>query len=93
MADGGSVARRVVVRGRVQDGFFRRETLERARAVGAAGWVRNRDDGAVEALVEGQAEAVEEVLAFLRRGPAHAQVADVEVAVVEPSGLSGFVVR
>ena len=62
--------RRVVVRGRVQGVFFRDSMRERARAHGVAGWVRNRPDGSVEAVLEGPAEAVERVLRFARDGSA-----------------------
>lgn len=74
------IARQVVVRGRVQGVGFRYATLEVAQAAGATGWVRNRRDGAVEAFVQGDAAAVESVVAWCRRGPPAARVTDVEVA-------------
>lgn len=58
-----------------------------------AGWVRNTSDGAVEAVFEGDAAAVEEMVAFCRRGPGRAAVASVEVEDEEPEGLPGFTVR
>jgi acylphosphatase len=73
--------------------FFRDSTRQRAGADGLAGWVCNRSDGAVEAVLEGPPEAVERMLRFLEDGPPRAQVDDVEVSQEEPEGLSGFEVR
>jgi acylphosphatase len=87
------IRRRVVVHGRVQGVFFRDSARERARAHGVAGWVTNRPDGAVEAVLEGPQDAVERVLRFLKTGPRHASVDDVEVREEEPEGLSEFRVR
>ncbi len=87
------IRRRVVVHGQVQGVFFRDSTRERAGAHGVAGWVCNRPDGAVEAVLEGPPDAVERVLRFLRSGPRQASVDDVEVHEEEPEGLSGFSVR
>jgi acylphosphatase len=87
------IRRRAVVHGRVQGVFFRDSTRERARAHGVAGWVCNRPDGALEAVLEGPREAVERVLRFLETGPPRARVAGVEVSEEEPLGLSGFEVR
>lgn len=90
---GGAVVRRAVVRGHVQGVFFRRATADRAGTLGVAGWVRNRADGAVELHAEGEARAVEDLLAFAREGPRGARVAAVDVADAEPEGLDGFEVR
>ena len=87
------VRRRVIARGRVQGVFFRDSARERATAHGVAGWVCNRGDGAVEAVLEGPAEAVERVLRFFETGPPHASVERVEVRDESPEGLSGFAVR
>jgi acylphosphatase len=87
------IRRRVVVRGRVQGVFFRAATREAAIAAGIGGWVRNRADGAVEAVFEGTPDAVERLVAFARDGPPHAQVDHVEVAEEQPEGLRGFAVR
>ena len=83
----------MVVHGRVQGVFFRDSLRQRANAHGVAGWARNRADGAVEAVLEGPAEAVERVIRFAQTGPAQAEVSDVEVSEGEPEGLSGFEVR
>jgi acylphosphatase len=87
------IRRRVTVTGRVQGVFFRDTVRRRAESAGVAGWVSNRSDGAVEAVFEGDADAVEELVDFCRRGPSRAEVASVEVTEEEPEGLSGFQVR
>jgi len=87
------IRRRVIVRGLVQGVFFRDSTRRLAQRHGVSGWVANRADGAVEAVFEGEAEAVERLVAFSRQGPRGAQVESVEVAEEEPEGLSGFAVR
>ena len=90
---GGRVRRRVVVRGRVQGVFFRGSTRERARQEGVAGWVRNRSDGSVEAVFEGEPEAVDAMVAYCRLGPEWARVESVDACAEEPEGLAGFEVR
>lgn len=70
----------VYVRGRVQGVFFRYETKDRADGLGVKGWVRNLPDGRVEAVFEGEREAVERMIDFCRRGPMGAKVAGVEVS-------------
>jgi acylphosphatase len=87
------IRRRAVVRGNVQGVFFRDSTREQAETHGVHGWVSNRSDGAVEAVLEGPADAVERVLQFLRDGPSRADVEDVDVHEEEPEGLSSFEVR
>lgn len=84
---------RVVVHGLVQGVFFRDSTRRLAQRHGVAGWVANRPDGAVEAVFEGDAAAVERLVAFSREGPRGAQVESVEVLEEEPEGLRGFGVR
>ena len=61
--------RRVVVQGHVQGVFFRETTRRRALAAGVAGWVRNAADGSVEAVFEGEREAVDRLVAFAQEGP------------------------
>ena len=87
------IRRRVVVHGHVQGVFFRDSTRRLAEREGVAGWVRNRPDGTVEALFEGDVDAVERLLRFMREGPRGAQVERVDVAEEEPEGLRGFGVR
>jgi len=84
------VRRRVIVHGRVQGVFFRGATEAEAAAAGVAGWVRNRPDGSVEAVFEGDPDGVAALVAFCRRGPRHARVARLEVFEEEPEGLRAF---
>jgi acylphosphatase len=84
---------RVVVRGRVQGVFFRAEASVRARSLGLTGWVRNRSDGSVEAVLEGPQEGVESMLRWCTQGPAGARVDAVEVAWEPPAGAAAFEVR
>jgi acylphosphatase len=90
---GDRIRRHVVVQGRVQGVFFRDSVRERARAHGVAGWICNRSDGAVEAVLEGRPDNVERVVRFVKVGPRHANVEQVEVTDEEPEGLSGFEIR
>ncbi|MGB9182494.1 MAG: acylphosphatase [Solirubrobacteraceae bacterium] len=90
------IRRRVVVRGRVQGVFFRDSVRRRALSEGVSGWVGNREDGAVEALVEGAPDAVQAVIDFCAEGPSRAEVRDVEVideSVGAGEPLRGFEVR
>jgi acylphosphatase len=87
------IRRHVTVKGDVQGVFFRDSTRERAQSRGVAGWVANRPDGSVEAVFEGDEDAVESMLRFVREGPRRADVRDVEVTEEEPEGLDGFEVR
>jgi acylphosphatase len=87
------IRRRVIVHGHVQGVFFRDSTRRLAEREGVAGWVRNRPDGAVEAVFEGEPDAVERLVRFMREGPRGAQVERVDVAEEEPEGLRGFSVR
>lgn len=85
--------RRVLVSGKVQDVFFRDSTQRQAERTGIAGWVRNMPDSRVEAVFEGDRDAVERMVAWCGEGPDSADVADVEAYDEEPEGLSGFSVR
>ena len=83
------MATHLVVHGRVQGVGFRESMRWEAERLGVGGWVRNRRDGTVEAVIDGDAEAVAAILAWARRGPAAAHV--VEVIVTETAGtFSGF---
>jgi acylphosphatase len=84
---------RVRVRGRVQGVFFRADARERAESLGIAGWIRNAEDGSVEAAFEGDEERVQSMVEWCRRGPAGARVDEVEVEPQEPTGETGFDVR
>jgi acylphosphatase len=82
--------RRVVVHGFVQGVGFRFSVARAAESRGVAGWVRNRPDGAVEAVFEGEREDVDALVEACRRGPRGAAVESVEVAAESPEGLAGF---
>jgi len=69
-----------VIRGRVQGVFFRAETAEAAGREGVSGWVRNRPDGTVEAVFEGEESRVKAVLDWCRKGPPLSRVEEVEVS-------------
>jgi acylphosphatase len=87
------VRKRVVVTGRVQGVAFRAGALAQAKRLGVAGWVKNRTDGAVEAAIEGEPEAVAALIAFCRRGPRLAEVRDVQVSDEPAEGLAEFAIR
>jgi acylphosphatase len=87
------IRRRVVIHGIVQGVFFRESTRRQAEGAGVNGWVRNLQDGTVEAAFEGALSAVEALLEFCRCGPPGAQVTDVEVFEEVPQGDTGFAVR
>ncbi|HEX6702149.1 MAG TPA: acylphosphatase [Gaiellaceae bacterium] len=87
------VRRRVVVRGHVQGVFFRDSVRRLADRSGVSGWIANRWDGAVEAVFEGEADAVERLVDFCRLGPRGARVDRVEASEEDPVGESGFSVR
>ena len=86
----GVIRRKIVVQGHVQGVFFRETTRRRADAAGVAGWARNLPDGSVEAVFEGEADAVERLIEFCREGPRGARVDWVDVASEEPEGRAGF---
>jgi acylphosphatase len=82
---------RIVIVGRVQGVYFRASAREVARAQGLSGWVRNRVDGAVEAVVEGHEAAVQAFSAWCHDGPAGAYVSDVQVTTEPSTGeFQGF---
>ncbi|BDI22442.1 acylphosphatase [Herbiconiux sp. L3-i23] len=88
-----SIARRVIVVGRVQGVGFRYAAVDAAERIGVAGWVRNLPDGRVEAFVEGADDAVEAMLRWLGDGPPSASVDDVTVTEADPAGSMGFRIR
>ncbi len=87
------IRRRVIVRGLVQGVYFRDSVRRRAAAAGVSGWVRNTGDGAVEAVFEGEPDAVSQLVAFCREGPRSARVDAVEVTDESPEGLRDFAIR
>lgn len=84
------VARHLMILGRVQGVFYRNWTVEAASKLGLAGWVRNRMDGSVEALVEGPEESVEQFISLARNGPPAARVARIDARDAAPEGLTSF---
>ena len=90
---GEPVRSRVVVRGQVQGVFFRDTCRRKATERGLAGWVSNRGDGAVEAVFEGEPDAVRALVEWCGEGTRGADVESVDETREEPEGLSGFEVR
>lgn len=82
--------RRVVVHGLVQGVFFRDSVRRRASSAGVSGWVRNNPNGTVEAVFEGEQDAVDRLVDFCREGPRGALVDGIEVYEEEPEGLAEF---
>lgn len=78
------------ISGRVQGVCYRAYCEEEATARGVAGWVRNLHDGRVEAVLEGTRDAVEQAIAWCRKGPPTAKVTEVDVRWEEPKGEAGF---
>ena len=87
------VRRHVMISGDVQGVFFRETTRRKATEAGVSGWITNRSDGRVEAVFEGPAEAVDELVDYCRSGPTAATVEHIDVKPEEPESLSGFEVR
>jgi len=79
--------------GQVQGVYFRASTLEQASQRGLRGWVRNRADGSVEVVAEGDEAALRELLSWSGRGPPLARVEEVEAVWADEAGLEGFEVR
>ena len=84
------IARRLVIRGRVQGVWYRGWMVDRAMERDLDGWVRNRADGTVEAIVAGEADDVDELICLCQRGPRAARVDAVDVAESEDPGSTGF---
>jgi acylphosphatase len=80
---------RLTIRGRVQGVGYRVWATDAARALGLAGWVRNRTDGTVEAVAAGDDAAVERFIAACRTGPSLARVTAVDIAPAEPTDAGG----
>jgi acylphosphatase len=74
----------------VQGVFFRDSVRRRAETAGVAGWVRNTREGTVEAVFEGEPDAVARLVVFVHDGPRSARVERVEIHEEEPEGISGF---
>jgi acylphosphatase len=75
------ISRRLSISGRVQGVGYRDALRDEAQRGGVTGWVRNRRDGTVEAMVQGEPAAIEALIAWARRGPPAARVADIRIEV------------
>ena len=86
------IRRRLVITGRVQNVFYRDWFVQQARGLGVDGWVRNRADGSVEAVVQGAAEMIDAIVTRANEGSPASRVADVTVLDDAPAEtLEGFV--
>jgi len=84
----------VRVQGRVQGVWFRASTQEEAQRLGVSGWVRNTNDGDVEIFMQGQDDAVEELLQWCHHGPPGARVVEVHAETAQPDAAAqGFAIR
>ena len=80
----------LVITGRVQGVFYRKEAQREAQKLGLGGFVRNEPDGSVYAEAEGSETQVGALIRWCRRGPAHARVEDVRVTEMDPLGSADF---
>jgi acylphosphatase len=83
-------AKRLIIAGRVQGVGYRAWMVHQAERLGVSGWVRNRRDGTIEALVDGDTASVEELLRLCRRGPPLATVIEITEELAEPCPEPGF---
>ena len=88
-----TIARKVRISGRVQGVYFRAWTREEAERLGVHGWVRNLPDGSVEAHIQGEPAAVDQLIKLLSDGPSDARVSHVETEEAVVENLSGFQIR
>ncbi len=93
MSESDRIRAHVFVTGRVQGVYFRATTRETAREKGVDGWVKNLDDGRVEAVFEGEKQAVEAMIEWCHTGSPRARVDDVDVEYSDPEGIDGFEIR
>lgn len=85
-------AKHLHIEGRVQGVGFRYEMEAEARQLGLTGWVRNRDDGSVEAVVYGNIRGIEDIIAWAKHGPRLAKVTRLQVSEAEDPGSDSFVI-
>lgn len=88
-----TVRAHLIISGRVQGVWFRASTREVAQKLGVNGWVRNIPGGRVEAVFEGDPEAVSKAIEWCHQGPPGARVEKVDVSWEEPQGEKGFTIR
>lgn len=84
------IRQRVIVHGRVQAVGFRFSARVEAQRLGVSGWIRNRNDGAVESEIEGESASVDAMLSWFDEGPPGADVSSLSTADIEPTGERGF---
>lgn len=84
------ITRRLRIHGRVQGVWYRESMRQEAEALRVTGWVRNRMDGSVEALVQGAPADVDALVGWARRGPREAQVDRLDVSEEAAAPLAGF---
>jgi len=90
----GKKAVHAIISGRVQGVFFRMETRQAAERIGVFGWVRNRADGTVEAVFEGESKKVDQSLDWCKKGPPMASVANLKIDEIEYTGeYTNFLIR
>lgn len=87
------VTKHVLISGRVQNVGFRHFTRTNAQKLGLTGWVKNLDDGSVEAVFQGKESVVEEMIGLVNKGPSYSKVADVEIEDLEDEIFKSFEVR
>lgn len=88
------VRARVIISGKVQGVFFRMETFEEARRTGVSGWVKNKQDGTVEAVFEGEKALVDSIIQWCRKGPPASKVDNVNIIWEPYTGkFTGFSIR
>jgi len=83
----------LMIHGRVQGVFFRASMQREAQRLSLSGWVRNLGDGAVEAVVQGESDAVDAMVDWARQGPQHAQVDRVEIEQVAGDFIGFRIIR
>jgi acylphosphatase len=86
-------AKLLLIAGRVQGVGYRGWMAHKAAELGISGWVRNRPDGSVEALIAGEVASVEELSRLCRRGPRMAEVSSIDEDLAEPPEEPGFYLR
>ena len=85
------IAKHITVKGKVQGVFFRKYTKQKAQELNIAGWVKNTDEGDVEIMAQGNADALEKLMHWCKEGPPKAEVETVEVKDIEPqTDIRGF---
>jgi acylphosphatase len=85
--------RRILIHGRVQGVFFRATARDVAEELGVNGWIRNTEEGDVEAVVSGGTQQLERFIAWCRQGPPRAVVSKVEIEERDAQQFSGFEVK